>query len=314
MKALLLLVLTVWSASSSSSSSSSSSCSSSPSQWCSSLESAIQCGVLKQCLEANFTRSRQNVEPVELELYYESLCPGCRGFLTQMLFPTWIMLNDIFKVTLVPFGNADEKFDGKKYVFKCQHGEQECLGNMIETCVMNMTGEVAFQIIYCMEASTNVVKAAKSCVDLFAPSVSWDSIMTCVKGDLGNQLMHQNALKTTALNPPHEYVPWIIVNGQHTDALQDEAMSALYPMVCKMFKRQWDSSEQTTSIEPLLKPDLSCAVKRLFSGPLQLPRLSCRPSMQEEAEEEEGLSINSAPGIKTSRSLEIFTSCFSRAL
>ncbi|XP_036940480.1 cAMP-specific 3',5'-cyclic phosphodiesterase 4D isoform X2 [Acanthopagrus latus] len=61
-------------------------------------------------------------------------------------------------------------------------------------------------------------------------------------------------------------------------------------------ERQWDCSEQAC-IEALQDPDVRCAVKRLFSGTLQLPRLSCRPSGP------------SARGIKPSRSLGSLTSC-----
>ena len=33
-------------------------------------------------------------EPVLVELYYESLCPGCRQFITSMLGPTWDLMRD----------------------------------------------------------------------------------------------------------------------------------------------------------------------------------------------------------------------------
>lgn len=62
--------------------------------------------VLKQCLEKNASRSGLAAEPVQVGLYYESLCPGCREFLVEMIMPTWILLNDIMTVHLVPFGNA----------------------------------------------------------------------------------------------------------------------------------------------------------------------------------------------------------------
>lgn len=39
-------------------------------------------------------------------VYYESLCPDCREYLSYMVFPTWVMLNDIMSLTVVPYGNA----------------------------------------------------------------------------------------------------------------------------------------------------------------------------------------------------------------
>lgn len=234
MKALLLLVLAVWA--NCERSSAEARCKHSPSAWCSSVEAALQCGVLPQCLEANFTKAHQTADPVKVELYYESLCPGCRTFMSSMLFPTFVLLSDIMDLTLVPYGNAEESFDGGKYVFTCQHGEDECLGNMIEACLLSMTKSDAFLSIFCIETSRDPIKAAQSCVELFSPNLKYEQLMTCVKGDSGNQLMHQNALKTQALKPPHTYVPWITINGVHTEELQNKAMSALLPLVCDMYK------------------------------------------------------------------------------
>ncbi|XP_028259850.1 gamma-interferon-inducible lysosomal thiol reductase-like [Parambassis ranga] len=207
-----------------------------PSQWCRSLEIAIQCKVQKQCMELNAIRPNQTVPPVSVTLYYESLCPACRGFITQQLFPTWTMLQDIMAVTLVPFGNAKE-VPAADAPFTCQHGEPECTGNMVEACVIHLTGQsLAFHIIYCMESSADVLSAAQPCLQLYAPSVSWSSVESCVKGSLGYELMHANAVMTRALNPAHTHVPWVTFNGEYTEDNEDRAMSSLFSLICKLYK------------------------------------------------------------------------------
>ncbi|XP_034737142.1 gamma-interferon-inducible lysosomal thiol reductase [Etheostoma cragini] len=206
-----------------------------PSQWCRSLEIAISCNVQKQCMEVNATRPNQNVPPVAVTLYYESLCPESRVFITQQLFPTWTMLKDIMAVTLVPYGNAKEILSANS-PFTCQHGEPECKGNMIEACIIHLAGHSAFQIIYCMESATNVLNAAQPCLQLYAPAVSWSSVDACLKGGLGRKLMHANAAMTRALNPPHTHVPWVTFNGEYTENEEEKTMLSLFRLVCQLYK------------------------------------------------------------------------------
>uniref|UniRef100_A0A8C7FTE4 Gamma-interferon-inducible lysosomal thiol reductase n=1 Tax=Oncorhynchus kisutch TaxID=8019 RepID=A0A8C7FTE4_ONCKI len=182
--------------------------------------------VQKQCLELNATRPNLAVPRVEVTLYYESLCPGCRAFLPQQLFPTWAMLHDIMDVKLVPYCNA--QLPSGNSPFTCQHGEPECHGNMIEACFLHSVGRYsAFQVIYCMESAANVLDAAQP--------VSIVLVTSCVKGELGFKLMHENALKTNALSPAKTHVPWVTINGEYTDDFQDKAMSSLFNLVCKMY-------------------------------------------------------------------------------
>jgi hypothetical protein len=51
--------------------------------------------------------------PIKIDLYYEGLCPGCREFISDQLWPTWNKLgaedNEIMEVGLFPYGNAHEK-------------------------------------------------------------------------------------------------------------------------------------------------------------------------------------------------------------
>ncbi|XP_069734288.1 gamma-interferon-inducible lysosomal thiol reductase [Phaenicophaeus curvirostris] len=203
--------------------------------WCSSPEIAVACQAESRC--ANL--SRPAAAPVELSLFYESLCPACRTFLAQQLFTTWLLLpSQVLNITLVPYGNAKERNVSGKWDFQCQHGPEECLGNMIEACLMHEAKDFStyFPVIFCLESGSSVTKNLEACLQVYAPQLDKDRIAACVQGDVGAALMHRNAQLTEALDPPHQYVPWLVINGEHSDQVQAQAEASLLRLICRLYQ------------------------------------------------------------------------------
>nr|AIU34503.1 gamma-interferon-inducible lysosomal thiol reductase [Stichopus monotuberculatus] len=206
-----------------------------PSVWCSDKAIAKSCQVEKQCEKWNPPTAQ--APPVGVALYYESLCPGCREFIADQLYPTWQKLgNDVINITLVPYGNAKEQFVNNSWEFTCQHGVQECRGNILETCILYVAKDftTAFESIHCMEASTDPVTSASQCCD--EASLDFGPVSDCSTSSTGNKLEHQMGLLTEALDPPHKYTPWITLNGVHTDTIQEKAQSDLLSLVCDTYQ------------------------------------------------------------------------------
>ncbi|XP_067168814.1 gamma-interferon-inducible lysosomal thiol reductase [Apteryx mantelli] len=217
-----------------------------PLLWCSSWEITVACQAEAWC--SNLSRP---AAPVELSLYYESLCPACRAFVVQQLFTTWLLLPaEVLNITLVPYGNAQETNVNGTWHFQCQHGPEECLGNMVEACLMHEAKDFGtyFPVIFCLESGVSVTKDLEACLQVYAPQVSAARVAACVEGELGRQLMHRNAQLTAALTPQHQYVPWIVVNGKHTEELQAQAQSTLLALVCELY--QGEKPESCTGRAP----------------------------------------------------------------
>lgn len=195
------------------------------------------------CLSSGFVScSPPEASPkVSLALYFESLCPDCQLFIRKQLYPTYLKVGEILNLTLVPYGNAEERRSGDKWVFECQHGPKECQGNLIETCAIALLKNisVSFPFIHCFEENTEKsedpqpAEIAEKCAKSLG--IDYSPIGTCVSDLQGNSLEHQMAVKTNALEPQHQYVPWVTLNGKHTEKLQREAEKNLLKLVCKYY-------------------------------------------------------------------------------
>lgn len=224
-------------------------CNKGPSFWCENEANSIKCGVVSFCRAMSsrndkkirfnphlLTKNILDAPPVNVSFYYESLCPGCRGVWASQVTPTFHALAEsgIVNFEFVPYGNAQEQPYGSSWYFTCQHGPNECYGNLVETCAIHHYPDPKQHIPFL------------SCLEQYGPStygsycasvvkINYEPIQTCANGDEGKQLEHQMALKTEQLSPPHQYVPWLTLNGQHTNEIQNGLSSAMLETVCNAY-------------------------------------------------------------------------------
>jgi interferon gamma-inducible protein 30 len=179
----------------------------------------------------------ENTDRVKFGLYYETLCPDCQGFVRNQMYPVFGQLADIIDLQLVPYGNARAKQVGDHWEFTCQHGQDECEGNLIQTCSINVLKNmtVIFPFISCMEMSDSLPsKSGPACAKKLG--IDYSTIKSCADGPLGNQLEHEMAVLTGKLDPPHQFVPWVTLNGVHTDEIQHAAENNLKKLICDTYK------------------------------------------------------------------------------
>lgn len=151
---------------------------------------------------------------VSVDLYYESLCPYSAKFIVDYLAKLFDNgLISIVDLKLFPYGNARIRSNG---TITCQHGPKECLLNTVEACAISIWPDLNehFSFIYCVEHLVTKRKYTEweSCFQ--ETGLDSDAVLDCYENGNGEKLELQYAEQTDSLQPPHTYVPWVVVNGQ----------------------------------------------------------------------------------------------------
>merc|ERR1711970_1610158 len=131
---------------------------------------------------------------LNIDLYYESLCPDSTRFIADQIPETWSALKEDIFINFVPYGFAKttERPDGS-YTFKCQHGERECKGNKIQACTAHLFSDnpdTAVSLITCM-------------MDANAPDMA------------GPGCYQKQGEATANYRPRIDNVPWLNFDGEH---------------------------------------------------------------------------------------------------
>jgi len=151
-------------------------------------------------------------------------------------------------ITIYPYGNANERLVGTEYEFTCQHGADECDGNMVETCFINLVNfdqneYMDFFIAYETELKRNSrdpYGTAQTMLGAGNYTVTWDALSACIGssgakgGATGNVFEHQMALWTDEAN--HQYTPWITLEGKHTDTIQNDCSASTLECTCAVYQ------------------------------------------------------------------------------
>jgi len=120
---------------------------------------------------------------------------------------------------------------------------------MYEDCAIEHNNSTAPSGMYptwwpyflCMEKSGTAGEASTASNCATTNGLDFNAIKTCA-GDNpavgsstdGNPLMHQTAVATNNLIPPHQWTPWVVVNN--TPLTESQLDLSLIPIVCSAFK------------------------------------------------------------------------------
>eukprot|EP00484_Ammonia_sp_Unknown_P013865 CAMPEP_0197072196 /NCGR_PEP_ID=MMETSP1384-20130603/209975_1 /TAXON_ID=29189 /ORGANISM="Ammonia sp." /LENGTH=207 /DNA_ID=CAMNT_0042511013 /DNA_START=204 /DNA_END=827 /DNA_ORIENTATION=+ len=120
-------------------------------------------------------------------------------------------------ITIYPYGNANERqLSNGSWSFTCQHGEDECQGNLVETCFINLVSfdqDKFMDFIITYEAdleksSKNPYSTAQTLLSTGNYAVTWVDFIITYEADLEKSSKNPYSTAQTLLSTGNYAVTW----------------------------------------------------------------------------------------------------------
>lgn len=175
-------------------------------------------------------------DKIQLKVYYETLCPASIQFFVEQLTPAVKRLGTHLDVHLIPYGHATTTRNDDRYLFRCQHGAQECYCNKIHACAVDVLRNNTHAILFndclmqqapCSSDYKHFRSAIRSCGR--TENVHIYDIWQCMNGTRSSDLLKAYGDETHVVKPT--YVPYVELDGSSED--QDSILGNLFATVCQ---------------------------------------------------------------------------------
>eukprot|EP01084_Bolivina_argentea_P164154 285422_1 len=211
-------------------------------------------------LFATFSSAKiyNDVPMVQLTAYIENCCYSCQHFFNQSFYNAYHTKGwtEMTNISFIPYGKCNETmdFNTNTYSYSCQHGPWECKGNMWMACAIknvyafNNTKYIPFVSNFMY--ATNYTVAHNNCtttddkLNKIAQSVcnntadcNWNTLSQCYNNETErNQVYHEMALIQHENTKNVDWVPWIVLNGMHSDSEQQSCENNVLNCTCAVYQ------------------------------------------------------------------------------
>merc|ERR1712072_123484 len=96
---------------------------------------------------------------------------------------------EYFDVFFIAYGNADTTGDLETgFTISCQHGERECVGNVVQACTVKYQPDMWNQVylMNCMSAAGRPETAGRACFEELG--LDYDPVQACAESQEGQEL------------------------------------------------------------------------------------------------------------------------------